>query len=155
MPQILVIGYGNPLRGDDGLGWTVAAELFRQNRSPGLEILPCHQLTPELVSIIREAETVVFIDCAHEGTPGELGCVEVQPGPSQPTFTHDLTPSKLLALTCELFGVCPKAYLLSICGSSFGPGETFSEAVTQGLADLRIKLHQLIDQQLGCAGARR
>ena len=24
MNQILVIGYGNPLRGDDGVGWRVA-----------------------------------------------------------------------------------------------------------------------------------
>ena len=153
MPQVLVIGYGNPLRSDDGLGWTVAAELFRQNRLPELVVLPCHQLTPELASTIRTAETVVFVDCAHEGTPGQLGCVEVQPGPTHPTFTHDLTPSKLLALTCELFGVCPKAYLLSICGGSFEPGENFSEAVAQSLSGLRMKLHQLIDQSLACSGA--
>ena len=150
MPQVLVIGYGNPLRGDDGLGWTVAAELFRQNRSTALQVLPCHQLTPELASTIQEADTVIFVDAARDGTPGDCRCVELQPGSVSPTLAHDLTPSALLALTCELFGVCPPAYLLTVCGEDFGPGNTLSEAVQRGIPELKTRLHRMIEQRQAC-----
>jgi len=29
MARVLILGYGNPLRSDDGLGWQVAVQLFR------------------------------------------------------------------------------------------------------------------------------
>jgi hydrogenase maturation protease len=48
MARVLIIGYGNPFRSDDGLGWQIANELSRTNRSAETEVLPCHQLTPEL-----------------------------------------------------------------------------------------------------------
>jgi Ni,Fe-hydrogenase maturation factor len=54
-----------PLRTDDGLGWQVAVELFRTNTSPEVDVLPCHQLTPELAEAVSVAETVLFIDCAR------------------------------------------------------------------------------------------
>jgi hydrogenase maturation protease len=153
MSQVLVIGYGNPLRADDGLGWTIAAELFCQGSSPALEVLPCQQLTPELASSIRSAQTVIFVDCAHEGTPGDLHCVEVQPRAGRSTFTHELTPSRLLSLAGELFGVRPPAHLLSITGDSFEPGDRFSAAVAHRIPDLKAKLHQLIDRYLACPTA--
>ena len=31
MTRVLVIGYGNPLRGDDGLGWEIASGLATDN----------------------------------------------------------------------------------------------------------------------------
>ena len=146
MAQILIVGYGNPMRGDDGLGWTVAAELFRQNRSAEIEILPCHQLTPELASNMQAVEVVVFVDCARDGVPGELRCVEVQPAADPLTFTHDLTPAGLLSLTCELFGACPRTYLLSICGAQFGTGSSFSPEVARSLPQLKEALRQLMDR---------
>ena len=146
MPQILVVGYGNPMRGDDGIGWIVAAELFRQNHGSKLEILPCHQLTPELASNMQAVDVVVFVDCAREGAPGEFRCVEIQPEADPRAFTHDLTPAGLLSLTCELFGVCPRTYLLSICGAHFETGEGVSPEVAQSLPRLKQALRELVDQ---------
>ena len=74
MARILVFGYGNPMRSDDGLGWQMAVELFRTNRSPDVEVLPCHQLTPELAPVVSRADTVIFIDCEQGGNPGEICC---------------------------------------------------------------------------------
>ena len=146
MPQILIVGYGNPMRGDDGLGWTVAAELFRKNKSPDFEILPCHQLTPELASNMQAVEVVIFVDCAREGVPGEFRWIEVQPEVDSSAFTHDLTPAGLLSLTCELFGVCPRTYLLSICGARFGAGDALSPEVVRSLPQLKEALRQLMDR---------
>lgn len=78
MARILVVGHGNPVRTDDGLGWHVAVELFRSNTSPDVKVLPCHQLTPDLAEPMSVSETVIFIDCARDGNPGEVRCTELR-----------------------------------------------------------------------------
>jgi len=46
--RVLVIGYGNTLRGDDGLGQRAAEALAQRALPDGVEVLSCHQLTIEL-----------------------------------------------------------------------------------------------------------
>lgn len=149
MARILILGYGNPLRSDDGLGWQIAVELFRANRSPDIEVLPCHQLTPELADPVSRAELVLFIDCARDGQPGELRCDEVQVRSVSESFTHNLAPAALLGLSSELYGSCPRAYLLTICGQNFEPGESLSSAVIEKIADLKSTVRRLIQEYLG------
>lgn len=148
MAHILVVGYGNPMRSDDGLGWQIAVELFRTNRSPDVEVLPCHQLTPELAPVVSRADAVIFVDCEQGGTPGEICCREVRSESIPVSFTHHLTPGALLALSSELFGACPRACLLSIQGKEYSPGETFSPPVAAQISNLKASLQQLIQQSL-------
>lgn len=67
----LIIGIGNPLRSDDGLGWAVAEQLS-QDRDMGCDIHTVYQLTPELAQWMAAVNLVVMIDANHEGEPGEL-----------------------------------------------------------------------------------
>ena len=46
--SVLVIGYGNALRSDDGVGPAVASALSSDVRAFGLTVLQRHQLTPDL-----------------------------------------------------------------------------------------------------------
>ncbi|MBW7939884.1 MAG: hypothetical protein H3C63_14095, partial [Candidatus Omnitrophica bacterium] len=49
MNRVLVIGFGNPLRGDDGFGWEVAGQLERRlSQESSVHILTPIQLAPEL-----------------------------------------------------------------------------------------------------------
>jgi hydrogenase maturation protease len=155
MARVLVLGYGNPLRSDDRLGWQVAVELFRTNTSPEVEVLPCHQLTPELAEPASIADTVLFIDCTRDGQPGEVRCEELRPQSDSGSLTHDLTPSALLALTSELYGFWPKAYLLSIRGECYEPGDSFSAPVTSRVPELRKMARRLIEESLATAGSAR
>ena len=59
--ESLVIGYGNTLRGDDGVGQKVA-EVIASLGLSGIRALSCHQLTPELADPISEVRMVVFVD---------------------------------------------------------------------------------------------
>jgi len=152
MARILIVGYGNPMRSDDGLGWQVAAELFRTNTRPEVEVLPCHQLTPELAPAVSRVETVIFIDSAQGGQPGEMCCQEVRSETGAISFTHHLTPAALLSLSSELFGACPRAYLLSIHGETYVPGDALSAPVARRLGELKTKLQQLIQEDLSPAG---
>ena len=67
----LLLGIGNVLRSDDGLGRVVVEQLARTGELDG-EILSIHQLTPELALPMAEASLVVIIDASREGRPGEV-----------------------------------------------------------------------------------
>ncbi|HEY9173382.1 MAG TPA: hydrogenase maturation protease, partial [Verrucomicrobiae bacterium] len=55
--DLLVIGYGNTLRRDDGIGPKVAEAVAELNL-PGVRSLACPQLTPELAEPIAHAKRV-------------------------------------------------------------------------------------------------
>jgi hydrogenase maturation protease len=148
MARILVVGYGNPMRSDDGIGWQLAVELFRTNHSPDVEVLPCHQLTPELAPAVSRADTVIFIDCSRGGTPGEIRCREVRLEATPSSLTHFVTPAVLLSMSSELFGACPRAYLLSIEGENFALGESWSTVVATRIPDLKVILNRIVHEAL-------
>jgi hydrogenase maturation protease len=148
MARVLVLGYGNPLRSDDGLGWRVAVELFRANASPDVLVLPCHQLTPDLAETASLVETVIFVDCSHKGEPGKILCEEVRSQSGPASFTHDLSPAALLDLAAELFGVCPKAYLFTICGECFEAGENFSTSLSSHIPEFKTMIRRQIEDAL-------
>jgi len=113
----LVIGYGNPLLGDDGAGPFVARQL-------GAGAIACHQLTPELVEPISRARRVVFVD-AHAGVPaGQIAIRPVQPRPS--AGIHRFDPETLLAWSQQLYGRAPEGILIGIGAESFDLGEGLS-----------------------------
>jgi hydrogenase maturation protease len=137
MSKVMLIGYGNPMRGDDGLGWYVADLLMRCGTQPDVEIRTCHQLTPELAETISQADFVVFID-AHIGlTPGLITSTQVEPASSaEIPSTHHLTPPTLLGLTKQLYGQCPEAVVMSIAGQLFELGTVLSDVVLAAIPQL-------------------
>ena len=134
--RTLIIGYGNPLRSDDGLGWHAAERLCESLSSPTVEVLTRQQLTADLAAPVSEASTVFFIDAAQDGEPGDLTCKEIQPESWTPSFSHELSPGGVLAVAEELYGARPKAYLMSLCGECFDHGEKLSAKVQASLPQL-------------------
>jgi hydrogenase maturation protease len=59
--RVMAIGYGNPLRSDDGAGQKVA-EILSRWHVPQMRSISVHQLTPELAALLAEAELAIFID---------------------------------------------------------------------------------------------
>jgi hydrogenase maturation protease len=146
MAHILILGYGNPLRSDDGLGWRAAEELSRTLSSPHVEVLARHQLTPELADAVRQADAVFFIDATRDGEPGELTCEPVSPLPTNERFSHQLSPAGILALARQLYGACPRAFLVSLCGECFDYGEKLSPRIAAGLPHLTALVAQAAHQ---------
>ena len=127
--RTLIICYGNPLRGDDGLGWHVAGRLRGVIRDPGVEILALHQLTPELMDDISRADRVIFIDACVGPIPGEIQERIVEPQAAGPAFTHQASPAALLAGARTLYGHAPPATLITVAGAEFSLSEELSPAV--------------------------
>jgi len=143
-PRILVIGYGNPLRSDDGIGWRVAEELQARLKTSHVEVIQCHQLEPELAEKLRDAAMVVFVDAAAEGSSGEWNHHRLTATKSSAVFSHGPTPAALLALAADLYGASPEAHLFTVCGSSFGYGEHLSTDVKRTLPSVVTEIEALL-----------
>ncbi len=133
MARSLIIGYGNRIRSDDGIGIHAAEQLSRMLPPGDVEVLTRHQLTPELAETISPAELVLFIDAGRKGRPGEIRCTQVQPQHPDAPFTHQLTPGLLLFLCQEFYGAHPQAFVISVCGECFDLGEALSPSVAESL----------------------
>jgi hydrogenase maturation protease len=129
---VLVIGYGNPLRGDDGFGYRAA------ERIPGA--MAVHQLTPELMDPIARADRVVFLDATAEGVPGEIRRRRVEPSASGGAFTHHATPEGLLAGAKALYGCAPEAILITVCGAIFDLSHSLSPEVESAMERILTEL---------------
>ena len=146
MPHTLIIGYGNPLRGDDGFGWHAAVRLREIIHDEGIEILPVHQLTPELMDPISHARRVIFIDAAVGEDAGKLTVATLETtGAPPPAFTHFATPAALLEGARSLYGASPEAWLITVVGLDFELGESLSKPVRLALESLAgTKMRELI-----------
>lgn len=149
MYRVLIIGYGNPLRSDDGLGWRVAQELSRRLVRPEIEteVVVCHQLTPELADNAKRADVVLFIDAARDGQPGEVTCTPVVLKPEM-AHSHDCSASAVLALARQLYGVTPQAFVVTLCGECFDHGEVFSAPVESGIPKLIALVEKLLTEMI-------
>lgn len=143
--MVLVIGYGNPLRSDDGVGQAVVEQLEAGRRSPSLETLACHQLLPEHCEPVSLAERVIFVDAAAGQSPGAIEIREITAVPNHSAgLIHDFTPQTLLAYAELLYGRSPQAYLVTATGYSFDHGDTLSQEMTAVLPDLLRQVNSLI-----------
>lgn len=142
LEKILVLGYGNADRQDDGAAWHVlnrlarrlgleappsphegleaAQELQVNGRTVFIQLLFALQLSPEMGETLAEFDRVCFVD-AHTGSvPKEIHHEKLQSAFQASPFTHHLTPAACLEISAALYGRCPDAALLSIRGYEFG-----------------------------------
>jgi hydrogenase maturation protease len=122
---ILVIGYGNTLRGDDGVGPAVAVAVAAK-QLPGVRVVTMAQLTPELAEPMARARAAVFIDARLDSAASPVSTVRLRPTDVSPPPSHVADPRSLLALAQALFGQAPDAWLVTVAGTDFGLRETLS-----------------------------
>jgi len=118
----LLIGYGNPLRSDDSIGQRIASFLLQEKRD--FEVIVAHQLLPEFAEDISRFDFVLFVDASISVPCGELRFCDILGNDKTELDTHFLTPSSLLELAKELYGLAPKASIaeIGICDDSLGEG---------------------------------
>ena len=134
MGKVLIIGYGNPLRSDDGLGWHASRMIAQELAGHNAEVITCHQLTPELAEPLSQSSRAVFIDADAEGEPGEIHWREVRPqAEASSALTHTCSPAGLLASAAQLYGRCPQAVAVTVTAQSFEFGDSLSSVVSAAL----------------------
>lgn len=142
--MILVIGYGNTLRGDDGVGQHIARRLEVELYSDAVEVIACHQLTPELADPVSRADLAVFVDAAETGRPGDIQVNNVEPEMVTGAFTHEVTPASLIAAAYDLYGTHPRGILITITGVQFAYSDALSSPVEAAADEVVRRIHHLI-----------
>jgi len=139
-PRILVLGYGNPGRQDDGLGPAVAA-WFDGLGWPNVTAYDNYQLNIEDAVDVAAHEIVWFVDASKAGPP--FAVQDLAPASIIEFTSHIVRPEAILAIAYQYYGRKPQAFLLAIRGYEF----EFVEELTAGATDnLRVALAMLTDR---------
>jgi hydrogenase maturation protease len=116
----LIIGYGNPLRGDDAVGPWVASQLGG---------IAAHQLVPEMAARIASERWVIFVDARTDLAPGRVKLMAVD---ETDVMSHRASPGLLIKMVHQVYGCAPRATLVGIGAESFELGAPLSPSVQQG-----------------------
>jgi hydrogenase maturation protease len=141
LQNLLVIGYGNTLRGDDGVGPRVA-EAVASLDLPDVRALVCPQLSPEHADLISKARVAIFVDAAVDA-PREVQLRKLAPAGTTQLMAHAADPRTLLALARDVFGRAPEAWLVTIPVETLEFGETLSPVAQRGLEQAVRKIQNL------------
>jgi hydrogenase maturation protease len=148
-PNKLILACGNPLRGDDGVGWTIAESIRQDPMFADVKIVVAQQFGPELTDLLRYADIVAFVDASASAIPGEVNSIDVEAASEVPqALSHHLPPACLLALTEYLYGRIPgRAFAVTVGGESFDLSRRFQESATEATltAAVRAAIPETVD----------
>lgn len=156
-PRTVVIGIGNPMRGDDAAGVAVA-ERLRERVPTGVEVVSCALEPSRLIDAWEGADSVVLVDSVASGAePGTLHRFDAGDGTVPARVFRSSTHAIGIAETIELaraLGRLPhRARVYGVEAGSFVPGAPLTEAVDAG-ADMAVEaiLRDLEEER--CTSAR-
>jgi len=130
--KVLLIGFGNPGRLDDGLGPALAAAIEGLNL-PDLIVDSNYQLTVEDAAVVSENDFVVFADAAVSG-PEPFYFKKIEPRTELSFSSHSVEPEAVLGLAYDMFNAKTKGYILGIRGYEFDEfGERLSKKAKDNL----------------------
>ncbi|OHB50899.1 MAG: hypothetical protein A2Y10_15940 [Planctomycetes bacterium GWF2_41_51] len=126
MKKILFIGFGNPSRGDDGLGPAIAERLENEN-FPGVTVDADYQLTVEDSENAAKHDIVIFAD-ASVNCDEPFSFKPLAARQSESFTSHSVEPAEVIGLAEKLFNSKAKPFMLEIRGYNF---EMFEEDLTE------------------------
>lgn len=118
LPKILIYGYGNPGRQDDGLGIRLAEEVDQwciDNHLANVSTDTNYQLNVEDAAGLANYDLVIFADASRENIQS-ISFDRLLPSAKTEFTMHAVSPAFILHLCHEIFNHKPEAYLLHIRG---------------------------------------
>jgi hydrogenase maturation protease len=117
-PKIVILGIGNLLLSDEGVGVHIANELLKMNLPPDVSVIEGGTDGFRLLNIITEADRLIIIDAVKgDAPPGSIyrfDIGEVQNSPSGfKTSVHQIGILEVLDLS-ELIGKTPHTTVIGI-----------------------------------------
>ncbi len=145
--KILLYGYGNPGRQDDGLGNEFVEEMEKwvtENKIENVEFDSNYQLNIEDADTISDKDIVVFIDATIEDIE-DFYIDEIEPSNAKVEFSmHAVSPAFVVNLCNEIYNKFPKCYLVHIKGYEWDFAEGLTdkarENLNKAIADIKDKI---------------
>lgn len=136
MCKLLLYGYGNPGRQDDGLGIAFAEEIYawaKECFAEEVDVDTNYQLNIEDAEKISHYQMVIFADASQESIDS-FTFTPITPSKSTIEFTmHAMSPSYIVHLCDDLFHKQPDCFLLHIKGYEWEMKEGLSENAQENL----------------------
>lgn len=114
--KILIYGYGNPGRQDDGLGIFFAEELETWSINEGLKDITFdsnYQLNAEDALLVKDNDIIIFADAAAKQEEA-YKFRQIEPGERISFSTHAMSPESLLAFCKEIYSKTPPTFIMTI-----------------------------------------
>jgi hydrogenase maturation protease len=128
----LIIGIGNPSRGDDAIG-PCAIERLEALELPNAELLTDFQLQVEHALDLIGRREVVFIDAAASGA-APFSFESAGPAADASATSHALSPAAVLQAFLRVTDEpLPAAFVLAVRGYEFELGAPMSAAAARNL----------------------
>lgn len=144
--KILVYGYGNPGRQDDGLGVAMTDKIEKWAHKESLasiEVESNYQLNIEDASNISGHDIVYFVDASKENIDS-FYIEEVTPSEKADFTTHSASPGFILDLCHKIYKKYPQTYLLHIKGYEW----EFMEEMTEKAKNNLEKAFQFLKKKI-------
>ncbi len=146
-PKVLVLGYGNPGRMDDGLGPAAATRIERLGWS-SVAVHDPYQLSLEDSVDIAAHDIVWFIDAAKTGSaPFEER--RLTAAEHIDFDSHHMNPESLLAIASHYCDRAPEAWLIGVRGYEFDFCEGLSIRAENNLEQAVAFLTRRIGERIG------
>lgn len=130
--RVLVVGYGNPARGDDGLGPALADRLEALGLD-GVTVEADYQLSVEHAALAAEHDVVVFADATTRGSAA-YSLSPLAPSADTAFCAHAVSPAQVLGLAGSCFRASPRGYVLALRAHAIeGFAEGLSSEARAGL----------------------
>ncbi len=122
--NILIVGIGNVLRGDDGIGAYIASRI-EHLRLPGVQTMAVQQLHIELLDDFLAYNHIVLVDASVSTRKVSFSSLTKQ-NTSPAASTHKINAALLHALARQLYHTELSIMLCAIEAVNFEAGEQFS-----------------------------
>lgn len=133
--KVLILGIGNILMGDEGIGSHVAQYLLKNDLPPGIECIDGGTGGFNLLECIQNVSVVIMIDAANDGNKtGTISCISPRYSADYPNSltAHDIGLKDLIDAV-YLLGKIPQIRLFTI---SIVPPSVPSLELSSGNGDL-------------------
>jgi len=144
---ILLIGYGNPGRLDDGLG-PALAEMIESKGLEGVTVDSNYQLSVEDADAISRHDFVLFVDASVSGRePFWFG--KVDPKKEVSFSSHSISPEALMDMSNNMLDGRTQGYIMGIRGYEFNEfGEQLSAKAKANLdAAVQFMEQAIVEKQ--------
>ena len=154
--KIVILGIGNPLKGDDGAGVRVVEALHRLPFPPVVECLDGGTGGPTLMVHFEGAAALIVVDCANLGEPPgavrAFSLDEAADDQGQPRFSlHEAGLLPMLTLARQAGTPPPVVRIVAVQSHRFDLGDELSPAVGAAVpraVELVIdEVQRLLDRQ--------
>jgi hydrogenase maturation protease len=142
---ILLLGYGNPSRGDDALG-VLLLEQLSDTGLHSVDLLTDFQLQIEHALDLKNRQLVLFIDASIANTR-PIAFSQLQPLYDNSYTTHAMNPAAVMQVYQDIEKKPPPpCFLLAMQAVQFELGEGLSETAANSLRVAIVFVEKLLAQ---------